>query len=113
MPTTNVLAAGADDISAVMAAMFGAHAQQYQAMGAQAANLHAQFVQAMKAASSAYIDAEAANASPLNLVEQATQRVAAFSTAGPHNRLVPTTSRSAYRAFGAGGPGGVGKLGAA
>lgn len=65
LPTTSVMAAGADDISAVVATMFGAHAQQYQAMSAQAANLHTQFVQAMNGASSAYADAEAANAKPM------------------------------------------------
>jgi hypothetical protein len=67
LPTTSVLAAGADEVSAAMASMFGAHARQYQAMSAQAANLHSQFVQAMNSASGAYASAEAANASPLQV----------------------------------------------
>jgi hypothetical protein len=44
LPTTGVMAAGADEVSAAMAGVFGAHARQYQAMSAQAANLHEQFV---------------------------------------------------------------------
>lgn len=37
IPTTGVLAAGADDVSAAIAALFGAHAQAYQTISAQAA----------------------------------------------------------------------------
>jgi hypothetical protein len=36
-PTSTVLAAGADEVSATVAALFGAHAQAYQALSAQAA----------------------------------------------------------------------------
>ena len=36
LPTTNLLAAGADEVSAAVAAFFGAHAQGYQALSAQA-----------------------------------------------------------------------------
>ncbi|WP_131806024.1 PE family protein, partial [Mycobacterium alsense] len=35
-PTTAVLAAGADEVSVAIAAMFGAHAREYQALGAEA-----------------------------------------------------------------------------
>ncbi|WP_205875379.1 PE family protein [Mycobacterium camsae] len=72
LPTTSVMAAGADDVSAAMATIFGAHAQQYQAMGAQASKLHDQFVQAMNGASGAYADAESANAKPLQPVAPVT-----------------------------------------
>ncbi|RUP07282.1 MAG: PE family protein [Mycobacterium sp.] len=72
IPTTSVMAAGADEVSAAMANVFGAHAQQYQAMGAQAAKLHDQFVQAMNASSNAYATAEGANAKPLQPVTQST-----------------------------------------
>ena len=44
-PTTGVLAAGADEVSAAVAALFGAHGQAYQATSAQAAAFHNQFVQ--------------------------------------------------------------------
>jgi len=59
--TTSLLAAGADDVSAAIAAMFGAHGQAYQALSAQAEQFHAQFVNAMNSATAAYAGAEAAN----------------------------------------------------
>jgi len=64
-PTTGVLAAGADEISAAMALIFGAHGQRYQAMSAQACALHRQIVQTLNANGGAYASAEAANALPL------------------------------------------------
>lgn len=70
-PTTSVIAAGADEVSASIAALFGAHAQAYQALSAQAASFHDQFVQAPNAGANSYASAEAANASPLQAVQQA------------------------------------------
>ncbi|MCV7078581.1 PE family protein, partial [Mycobacterium szulgai] len=61
-PTTNVLAAGADEVSAAAAAVFGAHALNYQALSAQATAFHRQFVQALQAGTAAYAGAEAVNA---------------------------------------------------
>ncbi|AMC81800.1 PE-PGRS family protein PE_PGRS34 [Mycobacterium tuberculosis] len=49
VPTMGVLAAGADEVSAAVADLFGAHAQAYQALSAQAALFHEQFVHAMTA----------------------------------------------------------------
>jgi PE family len=68
--TTAVLPAAADEVSAAIAALFSSHAQGFQALGAQAATFHAQFVQLMNAGAGAYAGAEAANASPLQAVEQ-------------------------------------------
>ncbi|WP_415823672.1 PE family protein, partial [Mycobacterium basiliense] len=68
IPTTGILAAGADEVSAAIAALFGAHAQAYQALSAQAAMFHEQFVRAMSAGAGAYASAEAANASPMQTV---------------------------------------------
>ena len=65
MPTSGVLAAGADEVSATIAALFSSHAQAYQALSAQAASFHAQFVQLMNTGASQYALTEAANASPL------------------------------------------------
>ncbi|WP_139828823.1 PE family protein, partial [Mycobacterium riyadhense] len=75
LPTTNVLAAGADEVSAAIAASFGAHAQAYQALSAQAATFHTQFVQALNAGAGAYAAAEAANVEQnlLNAVNAPTQ----------------------------------------
>jgi PE family len=41
-PTSSVLAAAADEVSAAVASLFGAHGQAYQALGAQAARFHQQ-----------------------------------------------------------------------
>ncbi|MCQ4363663.1 PE family protein, partial [Mycobacterium gordonae] len=60
--TTAVLAAGADEVSAAVSALFGTYGQQYQALGAQAALFHEQFVQALTSGAGAYATAEAANA---------------------------------------------------
>jgi len=57
--TTEVLAAGADEISAGVAALFGAQGQAYQALSAQAAAFHAQFVQALNAGAGSYAATEA------------------------------------------------------
>ena len=64
-PTTAVLAAAQDEVSAGIAALFSAHAQQYQQLRQAAAAFHDQFVAALNAGAGAYASAEAANASPL------------------------------------------------
>ncbi|WP_257698774.1 PE family protein, partial [Mycobacterium tuberculosis] len=69
-PTTQVLAAAGDEVSAAIAALFGTHAQEYQALSARVATFHEQFVRSLTAAGSAYATAEAANASPLQALEQ-------------------------------------------
>lgn len=61
VPTTGILAAGADQVSAAVAAVFGAHAQNYQSLSAQAERFHDQFVQALNSTGGAYACAEAAN----------------------------------------------------
>ncbi len=70
-PTTGVLAAAEDEVSAAIAAVFSAHGQGFQALSAQAAAFHDQFVQALTGAAGAYAAAEATNASPLAVFEQA------------------------------------------
>ncbi|HTQ23032.1 PE family protein [Mycobacterium sp.] len=70
-PTTAILAAGADSVSAELAALFGLHGQMYQALSAQAAMFHNQFVELMNAGGVQYALAEAGNASPLQVAEEA------------------------------------------
>jgi PE family len=74
-PTTGVLAAGADEVSAAVASVFSSHARHFQALNAEAAGFHAQFRQALNAGASAYESTEAANVAQtqLGLVEQQTQ----------------------------------------
>src|SRR5271168_356522 len=61
-PTSSVLAAGADEISAAISSLFGAHAQAYQALSTQAASFHQQFVQLLHGGAAQYAQTEAANA---------------------------------------------------
>ncbi len=70
VPTTGLLAAAGDEVSTAIASLFTSHGAQYQALSAQAAAFHAQFVQALSAAGSSYATVEAANASPLQTLEQ-------------------------------------------
>lgn len=63
--TTSLLAAGADEISAAVAAVFNGHALSYQALSAQAESFHQQFVQTLNAGAGQYAAAEAAAVSPL------------------------------------------------
>ncbi len=71
LPTTNLLVAGRDEVSAAVAALFGDYARQYHAASAQAVSFHGEFVRALAAAGNRYADAEAANASPLKSLGQA------------------------------------------
>ncbi len=63
--TTAVLAAGADEVSAAIAALFSEYAQGYQSLSAQAAAFHAEFVQSLNFGAVSYTSAEAAAASQL------------------------------------------------
>jgi hypothetical protein len=60
-PTTGVVPAAADEVSALTAAQFAAHAQMYQAVSAQAAAIHEQFVNVLGMSGASYLAAEIAN----------------------------------------------------
>ncbi|WP_459797517.1 PE family protein, partial [Mycobacterium riyadhense] len=64
-PTTGLLVAAEDEVSAAIAALFSDYAYGYQTVSAQAAAFHTQFVQALTAGAGSYVSAEAASASPL------------------------------------------------
>jgi hypothetical protein len=61
-PTTGVVPAAADEVSALTATQFGAHAAIYQAVSAQAAAVHEMFVRTLGASAGSYAATEAANA---------------------------------------------------
>jgi hypothetical protein len=61
-PTTGVAPAAADEVSALTAAQFTAHAQMYQAVSAQAAAIHEMFVSTLGTSAASYAVTEAANA---------------------------------------------------
>ncbi|HTQ21851.1 PE family protein, partial [Mycobacterium sp.] len=61
-PTSGVVPAAADEVSALTAAQFAAHAQVYQAVSAQAEAIHQLFVTTLGISSGSYLATEAANA---------------------------------------------------
>jgi hypothetical protein len=61
-PTTGVVPAAADEVSALTAAQFSTHGQLYQAISAQAAAIHEMFVNTLGVSAGSYAAAEAANA---------------------------------------------------
>src|SRR5271169_1188751 len=65
-PTTGLVAAAQDEVSAMTATLFGAYGQEYQAILQQASAFHEQFVAALSAAGNAYTEAEAANATAIS-----------------------------------------------
>lgn len=60
-PTTGVVPAAADEVSALTAAQFATHAATYQAVSAQAAAIHQMFVTTLGTSAGSYAAAEAAN----------------------------------------------------
>jgi hypothetical protein len=61
-PTTGVVPAAADEVSALTAAQFAAHAVLYQEVSAQAAAIHELFVSTLGTSAGSYAAAEVANA---------------------------------------------------
>jgi hypothetical protein len=61
-PTTGVIPAAADQVSALAAAQFAVHAQMYQAISAQAEAIHQQLVSTLEISATSYAATEAANA---------------------------------------------------
>ncbi|MGO9225985.1 PE family protein [Mycobacterium sp.] len=70
-PTTGLVAAAQDEVSAAIANLFGIYGEEYQAVLSQAALFHSQFTQALAAAANAYAQAETANAAVLSEVSNA------------------------------------------
>src|ERR1700761_1266506 len=61
-PTTGVIPAAADEVSALTAAQFATHAEMYQVISAQAAAIHEMFVTTLGLSAGSYAATEAANA---------------------------------------------------
>ncbi|ORJ55568.1 PE family protein [Mycobacterium simiae] len=64
-PTLGVVAPAADSVSAELAALFGGHAEIYQAVGTQAQLFHQDFVNTLTASSATYARAEGESTSAL------------------------------------------------
>ncbi|OBK27089.1 hypothetical protein A5634_01495 [Mycobacterium asiaticum] len=69
-PITALAPAAEDEISGAVSSWFAGHARDYQVLSDQAAVFHAQFVQVLNGAGSAYAAAEAASGSLLQTVGQ-------------------------------------------
>jgi hypothetical protein len=61
-PTTGVVPAAADEVSALTAAQFAAHGVLYQQLSAQATAIHELFVSTLATSAGSYAATEAANA---------------------------------------------------
>ncbi|OBI43792.1 PE family protein [Mycobacterium kyorinense] len=61
-PITGVVPAAADEVSALTATQFAAHAQMYQAISAQAQAIHEMFVNTLSISAESYAATDAANA---------------------------------------------------
>jgi PE family len=61
-PTTGVVPAAADEVSALTAAQFAAHGALYQAVSAEATAIHELFVTTLATSAGSYAAAEVANA---------------------------------------------------
>ncbi|HYQ35487.1 MAG TPA: PE family protein, partial [Mycobacterium sp.] len=114
-PTTGILAAGEDEVSAGIAELFSGHAQAYQSLSARTAAFHAEFVRTLSGAGAAYSLNEAANGSLLHSLPQPVQAVWQDVRAvinAPTNLLLgtPLIGKGSDGAPGtgqAGGPGGL------
>jgi PE family len=80
-PTTGLVAAGTDEVSAAVTGLFSEYGQAFHALSAQASTFHTQFVQALSGTQGAYAAAEAANASPLQAMVAGARSLAVFSPA--------------------------------
>src|ERR1700753_2759997 len=81
--TTSVVAAAQDEVSAAISRVFGSYAQEYQALGPEAALLHEQCVQTLQSGAGWYAATESANAAasadPLTALVGATQGFGVFA----------------------------------
>jgi hypothetical protein len=103
--TTNMAAAAADEGSTRIAALFGMHAQEYQGISAQAALFHDRILQTLNTGAGAYSAAEAANATPLQTLEQDVLAVINAPTNALFGRPLIGDGANGVTPGGAGGPG--------
>ncbi|WP_156772304.1 PE family protein, partial [Mycobacterium sp. 1245805.9] len=108
--TTMVLGAGADEVSSGIAAIFGEHAQAFQSISAQATAFHDQFVNALASGAGAYAAAEAANASPLQVLQQDVLGVINAPTEALWKRPLIGNGANGQTINGVGQPGGPGGI---
>lgn len=96
IPTFGLGVMGADEISAAVKAAFVTHAQQYQAVSAQAAAFHEEFVRTLSTGVGAYVSTELANAEQnvLNAVNAPVQSLLGAAGPAPAAAVVNEMSQS-------------------
>ncbi|WP_241523328.1 PecA family PE domain-processing aspartic protease [Mycobacterium sp. IEC1808] len=110
-PTTGLLAAAGDEVSTAIAAMFSSYGSAYQALSGQAAAFHTQLVQTLNAGAAAYAATEAANASPLETLQQDVLGLINAPTNTLFGRpLIGNGANGVTNAQGVGTPGGPGGI---
>ena len=105
--TTQMLAPASDRVSAAVAAVFGAYGHQYQAISAQLSAFHEDFARALAVGANSYAAAEAANASPLETLQQDIFAVINAPTQALLGRPLIGDGTNAAPGTGDGGPGGI------
>ncbi|OOK70610.1 PE family protein [Mycobacterium kansasii] len=100
--TTRIAAAGTDEVSRAVAAVFAAHAQSCQAVSVRAAAFHYRFVASLFAGTESYVATEAASAMQnlLNVVNAPTQALLGRPLVGDGVNGASGTGQD-------GGPGGI------
>ncbi len=110
-PTTGVLAAAGDEVSRTVAALFSGYAAAYQELGSQAAAFHTRLEQTLSASAGAYLAADAANASPLQTLQDGVLGlINAPSNALFGRPLIGNGANGVTNAQGVGTPGGAGGI---
>lgn len=61
-PTTSLVAAAADEVSIALSQLFGSYGHQFQALSAEAATFHDEFVRLLNSGAAAYLNTETTNA---------------------------------------------------
>lgn len=114
-PTTGVAAAAGDEVSTAISVLFGTYGREFQALSAQAAAFHDEFVSLLNGGAAAYLGTEIANAEQTLLGHAFGGGAAAVSQAsGPASLLGPILGGSGGGILGpilGGGSGGGGLLG--
>ncbi|WP_310773007.1 PE family protein [Mycobacterium sp. Z3061] len=101
LPTTGVVAAAADQVSAQVAALFSSHAQGYQQLSSQISAFHEKFVQALGSSAASYAGAESSAARALaDAVNAPAQQLLGHPLVGTPN-LAAAAARAATQVQGA------------
>ncbi|OQZ88820.1 hypothetical protein BST11_20620 [Mycobacterium alsense] len=109
-PTTAILAAGGDEVSEVVAALFSGQGRAYHALAAQAEAFHERFLQALSVGAATYSTAEAANLTPLQVFELFEQQVLTAINAPTQALLGRPLIGNGANATAPGQPGGAGGI---